>query len=297
LPAFLETLRALQARVEQALDARLPSAAAVPERLHQAMRYATLSNGKRVRAALAYAAGRAFGATDETLDTPACALELIHAYSLVHDDLPCMDDDDLRRGQATCHKAFDEATALLAGDALQTLAFEILATDKSMSVSDVRRAEMIGILARAAGSFGMGGGQAIDLESTGKIISAETLKDMHARKTGALIEASVLLGALAGTNDCTLALGNLRRCGAALGLAFQIMDDILDVESDTKTLGKTAGADVARQKPTYPAIMGMDKAKQLAQELKAQALESLKPLGDNAALLRNLSLFIVERRQ
>jgi farnesyl diphosphate synthase len=297
LSAFAETLRGSQTRVKHALDARLPAAGATPQRLHEAMRYATLDGGKRVRACLVYATGGALGVPPDTLDVPACAVELIHAYSLVHDDLPCMDDDDLRRGKPTCHRAYDEATALLVGDALQTLAFELLARDPALAVSPAQRLEMIATLARATGSAGMAGGQAIDLAAVGKQLSVETLQDMHARKTGALIHASVVLGALAQEVASASARDALDHFGRAIGLAFQIVDDILDVEGETATLGKTAGADVARGKPTYPALLGLAGAKQRARELHEQALESLRPLGDNAGLLANLAGYIIDRTQ
>jgi farnesyl diphosphate synthase len=297
LSAVPDTLRDYRARVERALDARLPAPTTVPSRLHEAMRYATLGGGKRVRACLVYAAGRALGAADETLDTPACAVELIHAYSLAHDDLPCMDDDDLRRGRPTVHRAWDEATALLVGDALQTLALELLATDPTLRVDAVTRLEMIALLARASGSTGMVGGQAIDLASVGKPLGFAELEDMHRRKTGALIEASVRLGALAaGTRDPApqQALADYAR---ALGLAFQIVDDILDVEGETASLGKSAGKDQARNKPTYPSALGLDGARQKARELHEAAIEGLRRLGGDTAMLASLAEYIVRRRQ
>jgi geranylgeranyl pyrophosphate synthase len=269
-----------------------------PQRLHEAMRYATLTGGKRVRAALVYAAGEALGAPTEALDVPACAVELIHAYSLAHDDLPCMDDDDLRRGKPACHKAFDEATALLAGDALQSLAFELLATDPHLNmVTDERRLRMIHALARASGSLGMAGGQAIDLESVGRAITAEALQDMHGRKTGALIHAAVMLGAAAAKQADPAQVAALERFGHAVGLAFQIVDDILDVEGDTAALGKMAGADQARNKPTYPAVLGLAASKTRAATLYRDALESLTPLRDNGQSLAELASFILERNQ
>jgi len=299
LSLFEERMRQYQERVHDALDRCLPPVAEPPGLLHEAMRYATLDGGKRVRAALVYAAGEAVGAAASRLDAPACAIELIHAYSLVHDDLPCMDNDDLRRGKPTCHRAFGEATALLAGDALQPLAFRLLANAPALDdLSPGRRLQMIATLADAAGSAGMAGGQAIDLAAVGKTLAAEALQDMHARKTGALIEASVVLGALAaGDEPPNHYRDALQRYGRAVGLAFQIVDDILDVEGDTQTLGKTAGADVARSKPTYPAVMGMEAARRRARELHQEALESLAPIGDNAKMLVALASFIIERRQ
>lgn len=289
-----EFLARARARVEAALDACLPPATTSPENLHAAMRYATLGGGKRLRAALVYAAGDALGARPEMLDVPACALELVHAYSLVHDDLPAMDNDDLRRGKPTCHKAFDEATAILAGDALHTLAFELLAADPGLEVPPERRLVMISQLAAAAGSAGMAGGQAIDLAATGGVLTLGELETMHARKTGALIRAAVALGAL--TADAEP--GQLARFddyARHVGLAFQIVDDILDVEGDTATLGKQRGSDAERAKPTYPAILGLERARTLARECHAAALESLSSLGDNGRLLREIADFIIYR--
>lgn len=287
-------LARVQMSLEAALDARLPAATLAPERLHAAMRYATLGGGKRLRAALVYAAGEALGARAELLDVPACALELIHAYSLVHDDLPAMDDDDLRRGKPTCHKAFDEATAILAGDALQTLAFELLARDPGLTVPAERRLAMIARLAMAAGAAGMAGGQAIDLEATGRVLTLEELETMHAHKTGALIRAAVALGALA-ADAGREELARLDDYARHIGLAFQIVDDVLDVEGDTATLGKPQGSDAERAKPTYPAILGLDRAKALTRDCHAAALESLAPLGDNGRLLREIADFIIHR--
>ena len=297
MSAFSERLRHFQVRVEHALDARLPPAAETPSHLHEAMRYVTLGGGKRVRASLVYAAGLAVGAQENALDVPACAGELIHAYSLVHDDLPCMDDDDLRRGKPTCHKTYDEATALLAGNALQSLAFEILANDPALTVSATHRLRMIALLANAAGSHGMAGGQAIDLASGGKAIALAQLEDMHLRKTGALIRAAVLLGAHARENVEVEKLTALENYSRAIGLAFQITDDILDVEGKAETLGKNPGMDRARGKSTYPQVLGLTEAKARAQVLLAQALESLAPLGDNGGVLAELAGFIIERRQ
>lgn len=283
--------------MEHALDARLPPATQAPSHLHEAMRYVTLGGGKRVRASLVYAAGLAVGAQENALDVPACAVELIHAYSLVHDDLPCMDDDDLRRGKPTCHKAYDQATALLAGDALQSLAFEILAKDPALATDPAQRLRMLILLADAAGSHGMAGGQAIDLASGGKTLALAQLEDMHLRKTGALIRAAVLLGAHAHKNVESGKLTALENYSHAIGLAFQITDDILDVEGKAETLGKNPGMDRARGKSTYPQVLGLAEAKARAQVLLAQALESLAPLGDNGGVLAELAGFIIERRQ
>ncbi len=292
-----EQLRRFKQRVERALDARLPPTAQALSPLHKAMRYVTLDGGKRVRASLVYAAGRAVDAPDEALDVPACAVEMIHAYSLVHDDLPCMDDDDLRRGKPTCHKAYDEATALLAGDALQSLAFEILANDPALNVGPAQRLRMIATLAQAAGAQGMAGGQAIDLASGGKTLTLAQLEDMHRRKTGALIRAAVLLGAQARADAAAEKLAALENYSHAVGLAFQIVDDILDVEGEAGTLGKNPGMDRARGKSTYPQVLGLAEAKARARALHAQALESLAPLGDNGGVLAELAGFIIERRQ
>jgi geranylgeranyl pyrophosphate synthase len=298
LSALTDTLRRYRARVEHALDVRLPPATVAPQRLHEAMRYATLNGGKRVRAALVYAAGEAVGADPDVLDTPACAVELIHAYSLVHDDLPCMDDDDLRRGKPSCHRAFDEATALLAGDALQTRAFEILAADPNLNkLGAESRLCMLATLARAAGADGMAGGQAIDLASVGRALTAESLQDMHGRKTGALIHGAVLLGALAAPDVDRDRVAALEAYGHAVGLAFQIVDDILDVEGSTEALGKIAGADQRRRKPTYPAVLGLAESRARAAALHRTALESLSALGDNAGSLAELASFIIERNQ
>jgi len=293
--ALKEMITLSQARVEAALDVRLPPANILPEKLHQAMRYCTLNGGKRMRPLLTYCTGKALGITVEALDAPACAVEFIHVYSLIHDDLPAMDDDDLRRGKATCHIAYDEATAILTGDALQAHAFQILANDNSITTSAEKRLEMISILARASGSQGMVGGQAIDLASVGKTISLPELENMHIHKTGALIRASVQLATLASADvDPAIAI-KLDHYAKCIGLSFQVKDDILDEESDTETLGKTQGKDQDNDKPTYPALLGLAGAKQKAQELHQQAVDSLSVFGKEADLLRDLSLYIIER--
>lgn len=293
--ALNEFAHACRGRTESALDRWLPPAAATPETLHQAMRYAALSGGKCIRPLLVYATGRACGVEPQHLDGPACAVELIHAYSLVHDDLPAMDDDRLRRGRATCHVAFGEAVAILAGDALQALAFHILARDAGMAVSERQRLKMIDTLSLASSSLGMAGGQAIDLASVGKDLTVDEMENMHLRKTGALIRAAVLMGALGDedTGEGTLqALGNYARC---IGLAFQIRDDILDVEGDTETLGKTQGTDRDNGKPTYPALLGIEGARDKAGALHEEALEHLGRFGPEADLLRAVSEYIVQR--
>ena len=264
--ALKEYFSLCQNRVERALDERLPNELILPQRLHQAMRYSVLEGGKRMRPMLTYCAGKALGIAQEALDGPACAVEFIHVYSLIHDDLPAMDDDDLRRGKATSHVAFDEATAILAGDALQALAFEVLAHDPSINATPEGRLKMIVALTKASGSQGMVGGQAIDLESVGTQLTLPELENMHIHKTGALIRASVTMATLAkGDVDPIVAtkLDNYAKC---IGLSFQVKDDILDEESDTATLGKTQGKDKDNNKPTYPALLGMAGAKQKAEE-------------------------------
>jgi geranylgeranyl diphosphate synthase type II len=260
------------------------------------MRYSVTNGGKRVRPLLVYAACEALGGNAEHANGAACAVELIHAYSLVHDDLPAMDDDDLRRGLPTTHKAFDEACAILAGDGLQTLAFSVL-TDKQLTPQDPdTRLKMVAALAHAAGPAGMVGGQAIDLGSVGLKLDQTALAFMHRHKTGALIEASVRLGALASGDPTQVQLDSLQIYARAVGLAFQVQDDILDVESDTATLGKRQGADIARDKPTYPALLGLEEAKHYALELRDQALVALRPFDAAAEPLRALARYIVERR-
>ena len=290
LGALIEQLRDRSNRV---LDRWLPPAQTQPSTLHEAMRYAVLNGGKRVRAILVYCAGVAVGADDRWLDAPACGVELIHAYSLVHDDMPVMDDDDLRRGQPSCHKAFGEATALLAGDALQSLAFKLLA--KHMDRQSPRAAEMLEVLAEASGSLGMAGGQAIDLDAVGQMLDLEALENMHLHKTGALIRASVRLGALTQAEVDPQQLAALDSYARCIGLAFQIRDDVLDIESDTATLGKQQGSDVANNKPTYPSLLGLDAAKQRALDQHDRALQSLSGFDQRADPLRWLSEYIVTR--
>ena len=288
-------LTACQQRVEIALASRLPDDNILPKTLHQAMRYSVLNGGKRTRPLLTYATGRALGLSENLLDAQACAVEFIHVYSLIHDDLPAMDNDDLRRGKPTCHKAFDEATAILAGDALQALAFQVLGNDPSIQVNDSARLQMITTLTKASGSQGMVGGQAIDLASVGTKLSLPELENMHIHKTGALIRASVNLAVLSKPDvqpDTAKHLDHYAKC---IGLSFQVKDDILDVESDTATLGKTQGKDNENDKPTYPALLGMAGAKQKALELHEQAINSLNGFGSEADLLRDLSLYIIER--
>ncbi len=290
-----ELLAFNQARTETTLDHWLPSETIAPKTLHKAMRYSVLDGGKRVRPFLVYSAGQALSVPPEQLDGPACAVELIHAYSLIHDDLPAMDDDDLRRGKPTCHKAFDDATAILAGDAIQALAFHVLAHDSKIQVNAETRLKMVDQLAIASGSRGMAGGQAIDLESMGKNIDLPALEIMHIHKTGALIRVSVMLGALSCANVTDKQLKDLDHYAKCIGLAFQIQDDILDVESDTETLGKTQGADMALNKPTYPALLGMDGAKTMANDLYQDALASIDSFDKNADPLRWMAEYIISR--
>ncbi|MBF6650972.1 (2E,6E)-farnesyl diphosphate synthase [Methylobacter sp. BlB1] len=293
--ALKEYLSFCQNRVERALEARLPSENILPKKLHEAMRYCALDGGKRMRPMLAYCTGKTLGIAPEALDGPACAVEFIHVYSLIHDDLPAMDDDELRRGKPTCHVAFDEATAILAGDALQALAFEILAHDPTMTVDAESRLKMITMLAKASGSQGMVGGQAIDLESVGTKLNLPELENMHIHKTGALIRASVNMATLAKPDIDHNVAAKLDHYAKCIGLSFQVKDDILDEESDTATLGKTQGKDRDNDKPTYPALLGLSGAKQKAQELHEQAIDSLSIFGKEADLLRDLSLYIIQR--
>ncbi|MEN9898807.1 MAG: (2E,6E)-farnesyl diphosphate synthase [Pseudomonadota bacterium] len=282
-------------RVEAALTQRLPAENILPNKLHQAMRYSVLNGGKRMRPMLTYATGSVLGISPDALDAVACAVECIHVYSLIHDDLPAMDDDDLRRGKPTCHIAFDEATAILAGDGLQALAFELLAHDESIQVGAQNRLQMITSLARASGSLGMVGGQAIDLESVGQVLTLPELENMHIHKTGALIRASVILATLSKEGADEEAVKRLDNYAKCIGLSFQVKDDILDEESDTSTLGKTQGKDKDNNKPTYPALLGLSGAKQKAQELHEKAIENLAYFGAQADVLRNLSLYIIQR--
>ena len=288
---FQEWLSNHSERVETALDCLLDSVQTTPNRLHEAMRYAAQGGGKRIRPLLVYAAGSLGDAKARALDAAAVAIECIHAYSLVHDDLPCMDDDDLRRGRPTVHKAFDEATALLVGDALQTRAFEILAN--AQCDADVRL-RMISVLAAASGSRGMAGGQAIDLESVGKKLDLGGLKQMHAMKTGALLSCAVELGGIAAHLN-TVQMAQLQKYSTALGLAFQVVDDVLDATADSQTLGKTAGKDAAANKPTYVTLMGLDYAQQQAKELQETAISSLADFASKADALKDLALLVVNR--
>ena len=295
-PDFQDWSRSIATRTEAALERLLPASRIAPQRLHDAMRYSTLGGGKRVRAMLVFAAGELSGAAGERLEVAASAVEMIHAYSLIHDDLPCMDDDVLRRGKPTCHVEFDEATALLAGDALQSLAFQLLAEHRLAPDAGVQL-EMIRLFAAACGSRGMAGGQAIDLDAVGKHLTVAELEYMHILKTGALIRASILLGAHCGEKLAPPDLDRLDRYAKCVGLAFQVVDDILDEEGDAATLGKSAGKDRAADKPTYTSLMSIPEAKRFAAELHADAMAALEGFGDRARRLREIAEFIVKRER
>ncbi len=292
--AFDDWMKTVQANVEEALGALLPAPGAEPVRLHEAMRYAVLGGGKRVRPLLVYAAGGVFGADTGSLARAAAAVEMIHAYSLVHDDMPCMDDDALRRGKPTVHVAYDEATALLVGDALQAQAFAVLAD--AVDIAPARQVAMLRVLAVAAGSAGMCGGQAIDLDSVGVSLTLAQLERMHQLKTGALLRASVMLGALAGRAVDAAERAALDTYSNAVGLAFQVVDDVLDATADSATLGKTAGKDAAANKPTYVSILGLEQSQRLAEELRREAHQALAPFGEKALRLRELADLIVQRK-
>ena len=280
-----------QSRIEEVLDEALPPEDVEPRTLHNAMRYSALGGGKRVRALLCYAAAELCNTEIAIADAAAAAVELIHAYSLVHDDMPCMDDDDLRRGKPSCHKQYDDATALLVGDALQSLAFDVLSTPQLCANAN-QQISMLNFLAKAAGSSGMAGGQAIDLNSVGKALTQSQLETMHQLKTGALIQAAALLGASSGTLE---QISAVHTYSENIGLAFQVIDDILDTEADTATLGKTAGKDADSNKPTYVTILGLDAAKQLADQLHSSAIAALVPIGSKAQRLNELANFITQR--
>jgi len=292
---FRAQLESWQSRMESALAARLPGPEVVPSRLHEAMRYSVLGGGKRIRPALVFAAARAVGRTEDEVEGAACAVELIHVYSLVHDDLPAMDDDDLRRGRPTVHKAYDEATGVLVGDALQTLAFHVLSKDTALPASPATRLKLVELLADASGSFGMAGGQAIDLEAQGRRLNLAQVEEMHSRKTGALIRVSVMMAAACASSLDTRVHEALAGFAAPIGLAFQIQDDLLDVLGDVTTLGKATGADSERSKPTHPAIIGIEASQERVRLLHAQALEALSPLGARADLLRSLADWLLAR--
>ncbi|HET9679684.1 MAG TPA: farnesyl diphosphate synthase [Gammaproteobacteria bacterium] len=292
---FSDRLPHWVSRVNTALDSWLPADTTPPTHLHAAMRYSVLTGGKRLRAILIYGTGELIGTAEQRLDATAAAVEMIHAYSLVHDDLPAMDNDDLRRGKPTCHKAFDEATAILAGDALQVLAFDVLTTDTELAVTDKTRLQMLNLLAQASGSRGMAGGQALDLAAEGTLPDAAALEKIHAHKTGALIRASVLLAAM--TADLNQEQYDaLDTYGQCVGLAFQIHDDILDIEGDTTTLGKPSGSDSRRAQPTFPSVLGLEAARLRAKNLHEEACAALATFGRKADRLRWLSEQVVSRK-
>jgi farnesyl diphosphate synthase len=283
----------MQMRMENVLDTHMPSVEIVPERLHEAMRYSVMGGGKRVRALLAYAAGEFCGAEMDKVDIPAASLEIIHAFSLVHDDMPCMDNDDLRRGKPSTHKQYGDSLALLVGDALQSLAFQLISQDNLVNSS--QKIKMLHVLAISSGSRGMAGGQAIDLESMGIPLTRAELETMHIHKTGALIRAAALLGAYSAYRPHEDKVKAVDHFAKSIGLAFQVVDDILDHESDTETLGKTAGKDARYNKSTYVTILGLSAAKNLADELHANAMAALSFFGREADLLRHLANFITYR--
>ena len=292
--AFAERLDHYRRRVDSKLADILRADHEVPDRLLDAMRYSVLGGGKRVRPLLVYASGELAGATEETLDAIAAAVELIHAYSLVHDDLPAMDDDDLRRGRPTTHRQFDEATAILAGDALQALAFEVLASDPKLSARPQAQAKMIGWLARAAGPAGMVGGQALDMAAEGRQIDERSLERIHRGKTGALIRASIMMPSELG-NSSPEERANLDVFARDIGLVFQIRDDLLEIEQDTATLGKNAGSDSGNDKSTYPSTLGVEGARRRAAETQQRAVDALRKLGSRSDALLWLSEFILNR--
>ncbi len=289
---FDEWMQSIQTKMEETLASLLPPTTDVPVRLHEAMSYATLNGGKRVRPLLVFAAGNLFGAHPSIMANAAASVEMIHAYSLVHDDLPCMDNDVLRRGKPTVHVQYDEATALLVGDALQSQAFTVLS---QLDIDPRRLIEMLQILGKASGSFGMCGGQAIDLASVGNKLTLEQLENMHNLKTGALLEASVFLGALCGRFLTAAETEALKAYAKAIGLAFQVVDDILDATASSETLGKTAGKDAADDKPTYVSILGLEKSKELAEKLRLEAHQTLQLFDHKADYLRQLADLIVKR--
>ena len=284
-------LNTSQSRIEVALRQHLPSLQRLPIELHEAMHYSVMTPGKRIRPLLVYATGYACGAAPEMLDKPACAVEYIHVFSLIHDDLPTMDDDDLRRGQPTCHVKFGEAIAILAGDALQSLAFEVLCNS---DINETRRLKMIATLASASGSHGMAGGQVMDLTATGSDSTLAELENLHIHKTGALIRSSVLMGAMAASGE-TQQLQQLDHYGKCIGLAFQIVDDILDITGDTESLGKTGGKDAAQQKTTYASLLGLSQARKRAAQLYDDAIASLESFDKRADPLRELAQLIIHR--
>ena len=295
--SFSAQLMGWQSRIELELERRLPAAVTSPQRLHAAIRYSVLGGGKRVRPVLVYATAATLGLTDAQVDGAACAIEFIHAYSLVHDDLPAMDNDDLRRGQPTCHKAFDEATAILVGDALQVLAFQVLARDPGLPSAAAVRLELIEILAVASGTAGMAGGQALDLAAQGRSLSVSEVEQMHVLKTGALIRASVEMAAACCSRLDAERRSALHRYSIDLGLAFQIQDDLLDIEGDPLLMGKTIGADQALNKPTYPSVAGIQAARSKVAALHVSAVKALQAFPDGAPQLVSVSNWLLARQK
>ena len=290
-------LEPLQSRINTTLEQFLPLENQEPRLLSNAMRYSVLAPGKRLRPVLTYLTGQVFGAPLSVLDVPAAAVELIHAYSLIHDDVPAMDDDDLRRGRPTCHKQYDEATAILAGDALQALAVEVLLRNQGISLSDESRLDMLRVLTSASGSEGMVAGQALDLAAVGRVLTIEELENIHRHKTGDLISASVVLGYLASGQKDSTVLEHLKRYAMCIGLAFQVQDDILDIEGTTEEMGKPQGSDAGLSKPTYPNILGMSKAKETALNLRNEAIEALDFLPEDTSVLAQVADFIIYRKK
>jgi farnesyl diphosphate synthase len=291
--SFNDRIETYVSRVDAALDAALPMTDTSPDRLHEAMRYAVFNGGKRVRPLLTYAAGECFGVPQELLDAPAAAIELIHAFSLVHDDLPAMDDDDLRRGQPTVHIRYDEATAILAADALQPLAFRVLAGTEAIDAE--KRIRLIDLVTKACGSVGMTGGQSIDLAAEGQQLDAAEIEHMYALKTGALIHASIVSAGVLSDDTSDAQMQRLDEFGQAIGIAFQIKDDILDVEGETEVIGKPAGSDEELEKATYPGMLGVEASRTRCDELLAFGLAQLDSFGEPAEPLRWLANFIVSR--
>jgi geranylgeranyl pyrophosphate synthase len=290
-------LKPLQSRTNTTLEKFLPLENQEPRLLSNAMRYSVLAPGKRLRPVLTYLTGQVFGAPLSVSDVPAAAVELIHAYSLIHDDLPAMDDDDLRRGRPTCHKQYDEATAILAGDALQALAVEVLLKNQDIPLSDESRLNMLRVLTSASGSQGMVAGQALDLAAVGRVLTIEELENIHRHKTGDLISASVVLGYLASGQKDSTVLEHLKRYAMCIGLAFQVQDDILDIEGTTEEIGKPQGSDAELSKPTYPNILGMSKAKETALNLRNEAIEALDFLPEDTSVLAQVADFIIYRKK
>ena len=290
------SIKQCQQHINEVLSNYLQDTNDSPCRLLDAMRYAALDSGKRLRPLLVYSCGNTFGAKQTDLDAAAAAVECIHVYSLIHDDLPAMDDDDLRRGKATCHIHFDEATAILAGDALQTLAFEILINHSLSKQAEPFRLSMLKELAHASGSQGMGGGQMLDLQATDKNLKLDELKNMHRMKTGALIKASIVMSLhCSGITDDTI-IKSMAKYGELIGLAFQVKDDILDIEGETSIIGKPTGSDTQANKSTFPALMGLEAAKAYAEQLISEALQALRPLAYNTKQLEQLATYIIERQ-